>query len=70
MRGEPERVAERVRRLLEESGRAPATPSSPAPDVAAVAGSAAAGGAAPAAGRPGWRERLAARVPVRLDPGR
>jgi competence protein ComEA len=70
VRGEPERVAERVRRLLEESGRTAATPSSSSPDPAAVAGPAAAGGAAPPADRPGWRERLAARVPVRLDPGR
>jgi competence protein ComEA len=58
VRTEPERVAERVRRLLEESGRAP------------TAGSEAPARHPAPPDRPPLRERLAARLPVRVDPGR
>jgi competence protein ComEA len=59
VRGESTRVAARVRDLLSEHGdRTVVVVNDDDPPLR------------PGPGRPGWRQRLQARIPVRLDPGR
>ncbi|MFN2562751.1 MAG: helix-hairpin-helix domain-containing protein [Jatrophihabitans sp.] len=60
MRGESTRVAARVRDLLSEHGDRTGAVVADDDDPPLR----------PASHRPGWRQRLQARIPVRLDPGR